>query len=106
MKMLLLPGVPTNLPCNKDFPKALRKMEQKVGFFNFTDYFTATQVDWMGVLDLSMPFDRALFVSALVAMVKIIKCLVKVLPDWEFWRTILKPHDRGHGVTLSYFGDR
>lgn len=64
------------------------------------------QVDWMNVLDLCEPYHRALFVSALVAMVRIIRRLVLSLPAEEFRRSILLPIDRGHGVSIQFLGDR
>ena len=64
------------------------------------------QVDWMEVLDLREPYNRALFVSALVAMVRIIRRLVLSLPAEEFRRMILQPMDRGNGVSIQFLGDR
>jgi hypothetical protein len=64
------------------------------------------QVDWMNVLDLRGPYHRALFVSAIVAMFRIIRRLVLALPAEEFRRSILKPIDRGHGVTIQFLNNR
>ncbi|CAL8466446.1 g5982 [Coccomyxa elongata] len=64
------------------------------------------QVDWMGVLDLVEHCNRAMFVSALVAMVGIIRRLVGKLPPDEFRRKLLYIEDRGHGVAIQFLGDR
>jgi hypothetical protein len=64
------------------------------------------KVDWMDVLDLCKAYDRALFVSALVTMVSIIRRLLKSLPAEEFRRAILRPIDGRHGVSIQFLGDR
>ncbi len=60
----------------------------------------------MNVLDLIEPYHRALFVSALVAMVRIIRRLILSLPAEEFRRTLLRPIDQGNGVSIRFLGDR
>lgn len=83
-----------------------QKWNIKIGYPSLQITSKPMQVDWMSVLDLSKPYDRALFVSALVAMVRIIRRLVQSLPAEEFRRTILQPIDRGHGVTIQFLTDR
>lgn len=60
----------------------------------------------MDILNLCKPYNRALFVSALVTMARIIRRMILSLPAEEFRPGILRTIDRGNGVSIQFLGDR
>jgi hypothetical protein len=86
-------------------PRHGAELQHKIKPFFSTDDFKAMKVDWMDMLILCDPNDHALFVSSLVAMIRIIRRLLKSLPAEEFRRTIFRTINQGDRVSMQFLKD-
>jgi len=64
------------------------------------------QVAWQSVLDLRDVYERAIHLTALVNMARIVRHIVKALHPTEFRFKFLRPVDRGSGVFITFLSNR